>query len=114
MQDRAIPDLLPPAPESLPKWMQGEEGVRRALLIVIGAGRPDRSLGRMIRADARVRRYWRRFKREPSPSPQEWWLWHCCEGRMEKLRVAALRLLRELDLRALRGSASKVPAVHPV
>jgi len=28
--------LLPPAPEILPDRMQGEEGARRALLIVIG------------------------------------------------------------------------------
>jgi len=38
VQDRAISDLLPPAPEILPDRMQGEEGARRALLIVIGAG----------------------------------------------------------------------------
>jgi hypothetical protein len=38
VQDRAIPDLLPPPPESLAEWMQGEEGARQALLIVIGAG----------------------------------------------------------------------------
>jgi len=29
---------LVPAPETLPSWMQGEEGARRVLLIVIGAG----------------------------------------------------------------------------
>ena len=38
MQDRAIPGLLLPAPEILPEWIRGEEGARRALLIVIGAG----------------------------------------------------------------------------
>jgi hypothetical protein len=38
MKDRAIPGLLPPAPETLPEWMRGEQGARRVLLIIIGAG----------------------------------------------------------------------------
>jgi len=43
----------PPPPESLPEWMQGEQGARRAVLIVIGAGLAD------LLVDLIVRR-WRR------------------------------------------------------
>jgi hypothetical protein len=45
--------LLAPAPEILPDWMQGEEGARRVLLIIIGAGVAA------LRVDQSVR-YWRR------------------------------------------------------
>ena len=38
MQDRAIPGLLPPAPEILPEALPTEGAARIALLIVIGGG----------------------------------------------------------------------------
>jgi hypothetical protein len=38
-----------PAPESLPDWMQAEQGARRLLLIVIGVGLAVPLVGAILR-----------------------------------------------------------------